>query len=148
MGPARVVPLPRDPGRPDARARMQIEEVGTRFRALLAEAGVDRAQPQPRATWTAFKRFAAEPIEGLDPAGDRDRLLFEAGLSNRAIDGSPGLYLHFQRQYTVENHGEYGGMRYALCAFGYQLDAELMRETTVQRWGQPGSESQEWIEFV
>jgi hypothetical protein len=66
---------------------MDVEAADARFRTLLAEEGVDPVAPAPAAAWTAFKRFAAEPIDGLDPADDRDRLLFEAGPARRGRTG-------------------------------------------------------------
>src|SRR3712207_7305800 len=33
----------------------------------------------PRRAWEAFKRFAAMPVDGMDPADDSDGLLFETG---------------------------------------------------------------------
>jgi hypothetical protein len=123
---------------------MELEEVGVRFEAALREAGVDIASPDPPAAWIAFKRFAGEPIDGLDPADDRDRLLFEAGYDKGRRERPPSLYLSFQRQYTLPD----GGMRYALCSFNYSVDDELAREPEAQRWGRPGEASGEWVEAV
>jgi hypothetical protein len=47
---------------------MEVEEVGVRFEAAMRESRVNVDSPEPAAAWIAFKRFAAEPIEGLDPA--------------------------------------------------------------------------------
>jgi hypothetical protein len=123
---------------------MEVEEVGVRFEATMREAGVDIASPEPAAAWIAFKRFAAEPIEGLDPIEHRDLLLFEAGYDKGRRERPPSLYLSFQRQYTLPN----GGMRYALCSFNYPVDDELAREPEAQRWGRPGEASGEWVEAV
>lgn len=123
---------------------MEVEEVGVRFEAAMREGGVDIASPEPAAAWIAFKRFAAEPIEGLDPAEHRDLLLFEAGFDKGWRERPPSLYLSFQRQYTLQDEG----MRYALCSFYYQVDDELVREPEEQRWGQPGEASGEWVEVV
>jgi hypothetical protein len=123
---------------------MELEEVGARFEAAMREAGLDVASLQGAAAWVAFKRFAAEPIEGLDPADDRDRLLFEAGYDKGRFERPASLYLSFQRQYTLAD----GRMRCALCSFNYPVDDELAREPEAQHWGQPGQASGEWVEAV
>jgi hypothetical protein len=110
----------------------------------MREARVNVDSPEPAAAWIAFKRFAAEPIEGLDPADDRDLLLFEAGYDKGRFERPPDLYLRFQRQYTLPDLR----MRYALCSFDYPVDDELAREPEAQRWGQPGEASGEWVEAV
>ena len=123
---------------------MELEEVGARFEAAMREGGVDVASPEPAAVWIAFKRFAAEPIEGLDPAEHRDLLLFEAGYDKGRFERLPSLYLSFQRQYTLPDLR----MRYALCSFNYPVDGELARQPEAQRWGRPGEASGEWVEAV
>src|SRR5438874_2135778 len=102
---------------------MEISEVGARFDAALRGAGVDREVPEPVPAWEAFRAFAAEPIDGLDAAGDEDRLLFEAGYDKGRRERPPSVYLSFQRQYTLPE----GGMRYALCSFNFPVDEELVR---------------------
>jgi hypothetical protein len=58
---------------------MKIDRVERRFVELLQAAGGDAEALAPRPAWEAFKAFAKETIDGLDPAGDVDRLLCEAG---------------------------------------------------------------------
>jgi hypothetical protein len=123
---------------------MQLSNVADRFEAILRDRTVDVTTPDPVATWEAFKVFAGEPIDGLDPADDVDRLLFEAGYDPGRGSRPPGLYLSFQRQYTLPE----GGMRYALCAFDFAVDEELARLPEVQRWGRPGDASSEWVDAV
>lgn len=121
---------------------MNLAEVGSRFEAAMGE--VDRAAPDVRVAWAAFTAFASEPIDGLDAADDRDRLLFEAGYDRGRRERPPSLYLSFQRQYALPD----GGMRYALCAFNFEVDDELASLPDAQRWGEPGERAGEWVEAV
>jgi hypothetical protein len=123
---------------------IELTDVGRRFETTLRDAGFDPNAPDPATAWSAFRRFAAEPIEGLDPADDRDRLLFEAGYDKGRRERPPSLYVSFQRQYTLPE----GGMRYALCAFNFPVDEEIAARPEAQHWGQPGERSAEWIQAV
>lgn len=127
---------------------MTIDEAPARLKELLAEAGTSSDEPDPARAWEAFKRFAAEPIEGLDPEDDVDRLLFEAGPTKYGPDGQPAVSVDFERQLTLEDDGQYGGMRHVLCTFAYPIGIELPDRAGVQEWGVPGERAAAWIERV
>ena len=125
---------------------MTADEAPDRLTELLAEEDTDPSRPHPDAAWRAFKRFAAEAIEGLDPADDQ--LLFEAGPRPRRRSGGPAIEVSFERQLTLEADGEYEGMRHVTCAFTYPLDALTEEPPRTEAWGSGGAGSTEWIARV
>jgi hypothetical protein len=42
---------------------VDVDEAADRLRQLLSDAGFDPARPDPVVAWSAFKRFAAEPVD-------------------------------------------------------------------------------------
>jgi hypothetical protein len=103
------------------------EEAEGRFRALLAEAGVDLDGPfEPdtvRRAWEAFKRFAAEPVDGMSPEDDSDMLLVQAG-DNGMYE--PSFSLGLLRQFIhQDDDGEDGEMEQIECSFEFGDVPEL-----------------------
>lgn len=71
---------------------MDVDEAADRLRQLLAVAGFDPDRPDPAVAWTAFKRFAAEPVDV-----QTTELWFEAADGDPATD-SPA-YFDFVRMF-------------------------------------------------
>jgi hypothetical protein len=127
---------------------MKIDRVERRFVELLQAAGGDAEALAPRPAWEAFKAFAGETIDGLDPAGDVDRLLCEAGPTRYGPAGRPAIQVDIERQYTLEADGEYEGMKHLLCSFTYPLAEQFAGTRGVQLWGSPGPASEDWATEV
>ncbi len=60
---------------------MTVDEAADRLRQLVLEAGLDPARLDLAVVWQAFKRFAAEPVDG-----QTTELWFEAADGNPAED--------------------------------------------------------------
>lgn len=127
---------------------MHLDEVKQRFVELLRGAGGDPDRLTPTPAWEAFKAFAQEPIEGLEPADDVDRLLFEVTRSRRTDEGPPTIHIDIERQYTMESDGEYEGMRHLLCAFKYALPDSNASVRGEELWSASGPLATEWAAQV
>jgi hypothetical protein len=122
------------------------EEAEGRFRALLAEAGVDLDGPfEPdtvRRAWEAFKRFAAEPVDGMSPEDDSDMLLVQADGTGESF--SFGMLRQFIHK---EADGEDGAMEQIECSFKFGDVSDLV-ELSLSLWSSevPDGEFFEWVE--
>jgi hypothetical protein len=85
---------------------------------MLAEAGFDRAQPDPFVALRVFRAFAEVPVACAD-----DALLFQAG--TYSFTGPELFSLYLTRQFTHEEDGEYAGMEQLHCIIYYEPAAEL-----------------------
>jgi hypothetical protein len=129
---------------------------------MLTDAGFDRENPVLDVFWQVFKRFAAMPVEGMDPEMDADMLLFQCALDLKERDDfspRPHYMIDFTRQFTHEENGEYAGMEQLGCSFYYDPDPEFESVTKAadwsktyrpgdQFWGAPADGAGPWIERV
>jgi hypothetical protein len=127
---------------------MTPAQAADRFRVLLhtEHGNPDDLAPQP--AWRAFKRFAAEELDGLPPSTDRDRLLFEARPTKHGPGGSPAYMVEFERQYDATAGPTYQGMRSILCTFSFALDGDIAQTPAAQLWGAPGPNAADWANTV
>ncbi|MDX2059491.1 MAG: hypothetical protein SFV24_16895 [Gemmatimonadales bacterium] len=87
-----------------------------RFESLLTEHGFDRARPEPRLAWEAFKAFAKVPV-----ACSHDALLFQTGVYS--LSGPESFQLDFTRQFELPEDGQYSGMEQLHCTFHFPPSA-------------------------
>ncbi len=96
---------------------INVEDAEPSFLAMLAQAGVDRAQPDVPKTWAVFKAFARLPV-----ACAEDDLLVECGTP---LDESGPFRLSFKRQFVIEKGSGYDHMEQLVCQFTYERHQEL-----------------------
>ena len=110
---------------------MTADEAEGRLRELLAAAGVDLESPS-RAdvakTWDVWRRFAAEPIAGIDPDPEGDILRAEY----LVVDWFEGDGEHFEvsltRQFYAafpDDEGEFHDQQQRSCTFRYTVTDAL-----------------------
>lgn len=115
-------------------------EALVQLEAALASAGFDRANPDPRAAWKAFQRFAATPVRVAD-----DAFLFQCGVYD--FTGRSQFHWGFTRQFTHEEDGDYEGMEHVELNLLYDTAPELMEfETTL--WSYDFATLEEWVKAV
>ena len=116
---------------------ISTEDAKAGLEAALAAAGFDRAKPNARVAWLAFRTFAAEPVDAAT-----DGLLFQCGIDG--LTGEPWFQWHLTRQFTHEDDGEYTGMEQLQLSIFYESAPDLTSvETTL--WSFDCASSEEWF---
>lgn len=107
---------------------MTSDESVDRLKALIAEAGVDAANPQPAdvdRVWDVMRRFAAEPVHDIAPLEEEsDGILAQYG----TYDWGEGEHfeIEFVRQFAFnDGDGEYDYMSQLHCQFLFEPTHEL-----------------------
>ncbi|HZS24691.1 MAG TPA: hypothetical protein VFA30_06840 [Gaiellaceae bacterium] len=116
---------------------MRYEDGETTLKALLRERGVDLGDPDPLATWTTFKEFAAMPAmpaEGVDPDGG-DMVLFQWGVYDWYDGNGERFEIDFTRQFSIlTRRGDYDHMEQLHCTFQYEPTEELRALGAGDEW--------------
>src|SRR4051794_3437099 len=97
---------------------LRREDVEPRFRALLAEEGVDVDRPSLAAITPALRameRFATEPVENAVPP-EGDGVLLQWGV-HKPPDGGEYFDLNLTRQLTFYDGDAYDVMTQLWCSF-------------------------------
>jgi hypothetical protein len=92
---------------------------------MLRAADLDLDQLDPMGTWTVFKAFATEPVEGVGSDPDDDMCLFEYG----DYDWSDGKGARFNwslcRQFSIYADDEYDHVEQLRCDLYFEVTPEL-----------------------
>jgi hypothetical protein len=104
---------------------MQLGQTQERLRTMLRETGLDLERLDPRGTWSVFKLFAAEPVEGAGPAADDDMCLFEYGVYDWSDGKGPRFSWNLCRQFTIYKDGEYDRMEQLRCDLYFEVTPQL-----------------------
>jgi hypothetical protein len=126
-----------------------LAAVGRTLRAMLDEAGIDRAAADPIGVWEVFKTFAAMPVvaeraERIDsPEGDLLLAEWDATVADEALEAR--LTLDLVRQFTIVDGGGYVRMEQLRCS----MAANVLRSRDVGAgaiWSADGRD--EWTRDV
>jgi hypothetical protein len=113
---------------------MDYGDAEAKLKAMLQEAGVDLAAPDPLRTWGTFKQFAAIPVEGVDPDGG-DMFLFQWGTSDWYDGKGERFEIDFLRQFSINAPGgEYDHMEQLHCTFFFAPSDELRAFDSGDEW--------------
>ncbi len=107
---------------------LSVDQTEEKLLDMLRADGINPAAADPYHTWKVFKHFCHVPVNCAD-----DGILFETHPSQGFAADPNGLYdaippsftLHFLRQFSLEENGEYSGMQQLDCRFEYDLTDDL-----------------------
>lgn len=122
---------------------MRSDEALDRFRALLADAGINPDRPTTedvRRTWEVMRRFFAEDVDDAAPRDQNgDGLLAQYGIY--AFGGPPLYQLDMSRQFSFDDeNGEYDHMSQLQCTFEFDPTDELRAVEPATLWSWDSSD--------
>ncbi len=106
---------------------MKPEELEKLMRGYLIQTGFDFNKPEPYPGWTAFKRFAAQPL----PDNETVTIYFECEAGRDGI-----LWLSFMRNFMGSDFGWYCGCLFSTSAVPDEL---RLRSESLWWWDEHGT---------
>lgn len=103
---------------------------------MLRAAGVDPDAPaldDVVTTWEVYRRFAAEPVDGIAPDAEADGVLAQFGTFDWGA--GPAFELDMTRQLAFEDEdGEYDHMAQVTCTFRFPANDALTALSESNLW--------------